>query len=317
MQTLVIGGTGHIGTWLVPRLVRDGHQVVVLTRGQRRPYRDDDAWQQVETVLADRSEEESRGVFGARVADLGAEVVIDLTSFTVDSTRQLVEALQGRVQHFLHCGTLWVHGPSRLVPTTEDAVRHPITDYGRAKARIEGYLHQQASAVGFPVTLVHPGHISGPGWVPINPAGNLDVDVFQRLVDGRELVLPDLGMATLQHVHADDVAGVFMAALQRPGVSIGESFHAASATAITLQGYAEEVAAWFGRSANLSHLPFDQWRQTVSEQDAAITADHLAHSPCASMDKAQRLLGFTPRPQLDVLREAVDWLVDQGRVTVA
>ena len=316
MRVLVIGGTGHIGSWLVPRLVHDGHQVVALTRGQRRPYRDDDAWQQVEMVTADRTDEESRGVFGRRVADVGAEVVIDLTSFTPDSTRQVVDALRGRVQHFLHCGTLWVHGPSRLVPTTEAAVRHPITEYGQAKSGIEGYLHQQATVEGFPATVVHPGHISGPGWVPINPAGNLDLDVFQRLADGRELVLPDLGMATLQHVHADDVAGVFMAALQQPAVSIGESFHAASATAITLRGYAEEVSDWFGRDANLSYLDFGQWRHTVSEQDAAITADHLSHSPCASMDKAERLLGFRPRPQLEVLREAVDWLVDQGRLTV-
>ncbi|MEO9013240.1 MAG: hypothetical protein ABI266_08470 [Ginsengibacter sp.] len=24
----------------------------------------------------------------------------------------------------------------------------------------------------FPVTILHPGHITGPGWLPINPAGN-------------------------------------------------------------------------------------------------------------------------------------------------
>lgn len=247
---------------------------------------------------------------------MGAEAVIDLTSFTLDSTRQVVEALQGRVQHFLHCGTLWVHGASRLVPTTEDSPRSPIGDYGRAKAAIEHYLHEQARVEGFPATVVHPGHISGPGWVPINPAGNRDLDVFQRLVDGREVVLPNLGLNTLQHVGADDVAGVFMAALQRPAASIGESFHAASATAITLRGYAEQVAGWFGHEANLSYLDWEQWRHTVSEQDAADTANHIEHSPCASMDKTARLLGFHPRAQLEVLREAVDWLVDEGRLTV-
>lgn len=32
MKIVVIGGSGHIGTYLVPRLVRAGHQVVSLTR---------------------------------------------------------------------------------------------------------------------------------------------------------------------------------------------------------------------------------------------------------------------------------------------
>jgi nucleoside-diphosphate-sugar epimerase len=33
-----IGATGHVGTYLVPRLVRGGHDVVGLSRGLRDPY---------------------------------------------------------------------------------------------------------------------------------------------------------------------------------------------------------------------------------------------------------------------------------------
>lgn len=315
MRVAVIGGSGHIGSWLVPGLVERGHDVVVLTRGRREPYRAHSTWGEVETVVIDRTSEEAAGTFGARVADLEAEVVVDLISYTPASTRHLVDALAGRARHFLHCGTLWVHGPSRLVPTTEDAERHPITDYGRAKAQIERDLHARA-ADGFPMTIIHPGHISGPGWVPINPAGNVELDVYQRLIDGQQASLPNLGMGTLQHVGADDVASLFIAAIDQPAASIGHSFHAASATAITMRGYAELVAGWFGREANLTFQGFEQWRLGVSEQAAAITADHLAHSPCASMAKAERLLGFRPRPQVEVLREAVDWLVAQGRLRV-
>jgi hypothetical protein len=38
--------------------------------------------------------------------------------FTVESARYLLEALRGQVQHFISCGTIWVHGPSVEVPTT-------------------------------------------------------------------------------------------------------------------------------------------------------------------------------------------------------
>ena len=38
-RVVVIGATGHVGTYLVPRLVRAGHEVVALSRGEREPYR--------------------------------------------------------------------------------------------------------------------------------------------------------------------------------------------------------------------------------------------------------------------------------------
>ncbi|MEP6906030.1 MAG: NAD-dependent epimerase/dehydratase family protein [Gemmatimonadales bacterium] len=53
MRTVIIGATGHIGTWLVPRLVNEGHDVVAVSRGERRPYHDSAEWQSVEHVTPD------------------------------------------------------------------------------------------------------------------------------------------------------------------------------------------------------------------------------------------------------------------------
>lgn len=36
-RIVVIGATGHIGTYLVPRLVRAGHEVIAISRGIREP----------------------------------------------------------------------------------------------------------------------------------------------------------------------------------------------------------------------------------------------------------------------------------------
>ncbi|HEX6685073.1 MAG TPA: NAD-dependent epimerase/dehydratase family protein [Candidatus Limnocylindrales bacterium] len=307
MRTVVIGGSGHIGTYLIPRLVAAGHDVTVVTRGERSPYTPHGAWQRVTMVTADRAAEEADGSFGKRIADLEPGTVIDLICFTEESARQLAEAVAGRVRHLLHCGTIWVHGPSAVVPTTEDVPRRPFGEYGVRKAAIEGYLLDRAQRHGLPATVIHPGHITGPGWVPVNPAGHLDPEVFRVLAEGRPLALPNLGLETVQHVHADDVAGIFMAALANRSTAIGESFHAVATTALTLRGYAEAVASWSGRDADLSFLPWDQWRATVSERDAQITHDHIAHSPHCSMEKAARLLGFRPRyTALEAIKEAVD-----------
>ncbi|ONI68440.1 epimerase [Kribbella sp. ALI-6-A] len=316
MRTVVVGGTGHIGTYLVPGLVRAGHQVTVLSRGARTPYRSSGEWQEVELIEIDRAEEDAAGTFGQRVADLRPDVVVDLICFTEDSARQLAEAVNGKVQHLLHCGTIWVHGPSASVPTREDALRNPFGDYGVAKAAIERYLLDQARRHGLPATVIHPGHISGPGWTPVNPAGHLDLAVFEKLAQGVELVLPNLGLETVQHVHAADVAGVFLAAIANRSVAVGESFHAVADGAMTLRGYAEAVAAYFGQEPRLTFLPFEQWRETVDERDAQITYDHIAHSPHCSMEKAARLLGFRPRySALETTLEAIEWLVGAGKLS--
>jgi len=310
MRTVVIGGTGHIGTYLVPGLVERGHEVVVLSRGERTPYQDSGAWRQVELQQVDRNAEDAAGTFGRRVRELRADVVIDLICFTEDSARQLAEALQGEVQHLLHCGTIWVHGPSAVVPTREDAPRAPFGDYGIQKAAIERYL------LGKGATVIHPGHISGPGWAPLNPAGHFDPGVFKKLADGAELALPNLGLETVQHVHAADVAGVFLAALASRSTAIGESFHAVADGAMTLRGYAEGVARWFGQEPNLTYLPWEEWAKTVPESDAAATWDHIAHSPHCSMEKAARLLGFRPRfSPLETALDALAWLVENNKLT--
>ncbi|MGW0802348.1 NAD-dependent epimerase/dehydratase family protein [Nonomuraea sp. NPDC002799] len=313
MRVAVIGASGHIGTYLIPRLVDAGHDVIAVSRGKRGPYSPHGAWQRVAQVTADRDAEDADGTFGRRIAELEADVVIDLICFTESSARALTEALTGQVRHFLHCGTIWTHGPSAQVPTTEDRPKRPIGEYGRQKAAIETYLLERAQRAGFPVTIIHPGHITGPGWVPVNPAGNVNPAVFQALADGDELTLPNLGMETVQHVHADDVAKLFMDALASPSAAIGESFHSVATTALTLRGYAEAVAGWFGRDARLAYLPWEQWRDTVSEEDALITYDHIAHSPHCSMEKAERLLGHRPRyTSLEAIAEAVVRLTETG-----
>ena len=118
-------------------------------------------------------------------------------------------------------------------------------------------------------------------------------------------------------MHADDVAQAFERALARRSAAIGESFHVVSPAALTLRGYAERMAAWFGREAELAFLPWDAWKQTISEELAQATWDHIAHSPNCSIDKARALLGYRPRySSLQAVQEAVRWLIDSGKLTL-
>ncbi len=48
----------------------------------------------------------------------------------------------------------------------------------------------------------------------------------------------------------------------------GESFQALSPAPATLRGYAEKMAAWFGRDPCLCSLPWEEWRVDVSQNCA-------------------------------------------------
>ncbi len=316
MRVAVVGATGHIGSYLVPMLVSSGHEVLALSRGRQQPYLEAPEWQQVRRVTVDRDAEDRAGRFGRRIADLGVDAVVDLVCFTPDSARQLVDALRGSDTYLLHCGTVWVHGTATTVPVREGEAREAFGDYGTGKAAIERLLLEQAHD-GVPATVLHPGHISGPGWNLVNPAGNLDLDVWRRLAAGEQVALPHFGLETLHHVHASDVAQAFALALGQPEAAVGESFHVVSEAALTLRGYAEAAAGWFGREPDLAFLPWEEFRADAGPEHAQATWEHLSRSPSMSIEKARGRLGYRPRhSSLATALEAVRALVRDGLVAV-
>jgi nucleoside-diphosphate-sugar epimerase len=318
MRVIIIGGTGHIGTYLVPQLVELGCEVIVVSRQQREPYQPHATWKKVKHVTLDREKLEQAGEFGKEIKSLEPHVVIDLICFTLGSAKHLVEALRGHIQHFLHCGTIWIHGPSVEVPTTEAVQRKPFGDYGIQKAAIETYLLNEARQNSFPATLLHPGHIVGPGWNPLNPAGHFNPKVFEILARGETLALPNFGLETVHHVHADDVAQSFVKAMLNWSNAVGESFHVVSPAALTLRGYTEKMAAWFGQEARLEFLPWETWKTKVSDEEARATWDHIAHSPNCSIDKAKRLLDYQPRyTSLQAVQESVSYLITTNVINIS
>lgn len=317
MRVVIIGGSGHIGTYLVPTLVEYGYEVINVTRGQSEPYLAHTAWQQVQSVIMDRTELDANGTFGEQIAALEPDIVIDLICFTLESAKQIIDALRGKITHFLHCGTIWAHGHSTVVPATEDLPRYPFGEYGIQKEKIEKYLLDEARRNQFPATVLMAGHIVGPGYVPLNPAGHFNPEVFAKIARGEELVLPNFGLETVHHVHAADVAQAFFKAITHWNASIGENFHVVSPAALTLRGYAESMYRWFGKDPKLSFAPWETWRENVSTQEAQATWDHIAHSPNASIKKATRILEYTPQyTSLQAVYEAVSWLIENGQISV-
>jgi len=317
MKAVIIGGSGHIGTYLVPKLVWAGFKVINVSRGKSKPYTPDNTWREVENVILDREKEE-KGVFESKIAALNADIVIDLINFTLEDTRNMSEALKHtNLSHYLFCSTIWVHGTATTLPASEDLPRYPIDDYGKAKNECEAYLHNLYRKEGFPETSVLPGHICGPGWEIINPVGNHDPAVFQQIAQGKEIALPNLGMETLSHVHADDVAQVFMKSIINRKQALGESFHAVSEEAISLLGFAQAMYRWFGHEPRIKLFSWDEWCKHTDNEGLCTTSYlHIARSGSYSIEKGKHLIGYNPRHTiLETIIESVASMLERGVIT--
>ncbi|GAA3551281.1 hypothetical protein GCM10022197_02730 [Microlunatus spumicola] len=311
MRIYVLGATGHIGTHLVPRLIRAGHSVVAASRGTREPYHHDEAWDQAERVVLDRDATDADGTTAAQILAERPDAVVDLVCFTPSSAAQLVEGLRGHVGLHAHCGSIWSHGLSTSLPMAEDDPKHPFGEYGVAKHAIERLLLTETLAGGLPSTVVHPGHISGAGWPVINPVGNVDPRVWETIARGEELVVPGDASAAMHHVHADDVAQVFQRVLDVPEASVGQSFHAVSARALTVRGFAAAAYAWWGHEPRIRSVPWDEFERLAGAEHASTSWEHLHRSQVCSIAKGIDRLGYAPAwSSQAAAREAVAWLAE-------
>ena len=282
-RAVIIGGKGKVGTYLVPMLVEDDFEVINVSRGDSKPFVPHGCWDSVKQVYLDRNAPE----FPQKIAALKPDIVVDKICFNESDMEALIAAVEGQVEHYLVTGSVWCHGPGSVVPNSEEEDLNPFGEYGIEKLKMTRTLKRKYALAHFPGTIIH----------------------------GAPVTIPNFGMETVHHVHAIDVAGIFRAAIRVGSPSYGQSFHVVSTGAVTLRGYAKEVAAWFGKEANLVFKPFDEFRNDVSETDADSTYNHILRSANHSMEKAKRLLGFTPSySSFEAVKESLDWMIDNGVV---
>lgn len=315
-RIIVIGGTGHIGSYLCPMLADEGHNVVCVTRGASNPYVDSKEWANIRMLRLDRSKIAAED-FARRIADEKADVVIDLINFRLDDVKAMHSALHGKVSQYIYCSSCWAEGRAETLPFSPDNTeKEPLCEYGRQKYASEQYL---LAAKDFPSTIIMPGQISGAGWTIINPWGNRLMRCIEIIRHGETLRLPNFGMETIHHVHAEDVAQVFALAASHREQSIGEKFYAVSGGSITLYGYAKLLYNHYGYEPRIDFLPWKEWTDYVRRECASSATKeeveqqltesylHLSRSGFFTTEKERRLLGYEPRhTNVETIIEAVN-----------
>ncbi|HJU64108.1 MAG TPA: NAD-dependent epimerase/dehydratase family protein, partial [Gemmatimonadaceae bacterium] len=168
--TLVTGASGFTGFNLCRRLVRDGARVIALVRGTSKTAPLEQMG--VECRIADIADrcDVAKHLGGVRTvyhiaaayrtehADRG-----EFRRVNVDATRALLQAAtDAGVDRFVHCSTVGVQGQIDDPPASEEYRFEPGDHYQETK--LEGELiAREYQAQGFPVSIVRPVGIYGPG----------------------------------------------------------------------------------------------------------------------------------------------------------
>lgn len=287
MKVLVIGASGHTGSYLVKQLTEKNYEVVAVMRGNRTPYiQDKEVWDKVKIVHMDRTEL----IESNFLDEINADVICDTIAFDLESVKKLVSKIRNNA-YYIQIGSIWAYEDKLYLPVDEEHPKTAEQTYGREKGAIEKYLLDLSKKGLLRASVVHPGHISGKEWQPINPQGNLDAKVYDKIIKGEQIVLPYHGLETMQHVHAHDLATIIVACIEQPEVANGEAFIAVAEKALSLRMICEEMYVHYGKTPNIKYVDWDEFVGIVGEQQANITYEHVSHSPCCTVEKAKKLLG--------------------------
>ncbi|HEY0247065.1 MAG TPA: NAD(P)-dependent oxidoreductase [Gryllotalpicola sp.] len=218
------GGTGFVGSHVVPRLIADGHEVTILARDPAKVpgYAALRGVSFVQGDLAsDRIVHDALAGHDALVhialgsGDTARERVIN---DTVTAVRLFESAAEQRVQHLVHTSTVGVYEARPGRYGDADPTR-PTHIYGATKAAGESYAFAIADAYGIRANVIRPGYTFGEPELAGAPMQRMpELPAIARAVAAGEPVTVTRN-AGLQFIAARDLASVYAAVLASPGLN--------------------------------------------------------------------------------------------------
>jgi dihydroflavonol-4-reductase len=320
VKLLVTGGTGFLGSALVPLLVEAGHEVRLLQRS---------AAPEAEALGARVTRGSVEDPAAVRAALQGAEAVYHLAgrvdfdpgepqalyALHVQGTRVLLEAAAaagvGRVVLASTSGTIAAFDEER---TGTEADPYPLREvagwpYYLSKIYQEKTALRIARDTGLPLVVLNPSLLLGPGDARLS-----STDVVWKFLKRRVPAMPGGGIS---FVDVRDAAQAFAAALERGRP--GERYLLGGAN-MTFRDFFGRLERLSGVAAPRVALPslvnvagvkllekLHSWRGSEAPIDAASVEMGERWWYCDAR-KAEEELGFRARDPQETLAETVRWL---------
>ncbi len=321
---LVTGATGFIGMHLVDSLLRKGYSVTCLVRSSSDTQR----LQKFPVRLVFGSLDTRRAI---REASVEPGIVFHIAGLTKarnraeffhvnqTGTANLLEILaeaEHRPLRFVHSSSLAAAGPSTLQrQLTEDDDPKPVSWYGESKLESEREVQKFADV--FPVTILRPSAVYGPG--------DRDIYLIFRMIQKGCFVVPGRSVHPFSLIHVQDVVDAFLQAGESDTPS-GEVFFISHPEIQTWETVGRIIARELGKTCLRFSVP--QWLAlaagSAGSAYSSLTGKMVALNihkvreilqPAWTCDpsKAQAILGFAPRVNLENgIQDTVRWYKQNG-----
>jgi dihydroflavonol-4-reductase len=325
---LVTGASGFVGSAVVRRLLNAGHAVRALVRPtSSRVNLADPRLEIAEGDLRD-PESLSRAVTGIRFVfhvaalyRLWTREPQEIVQTNVEGTRSLMNAaLRAGVERIVYTSSVATL-KARLDGTPSDETfrldpQSAVGPYKYSKVVAERLVEAMAAEHKLPVIIVNPSTPIGPGDVRPTPTGRIIVEAAA----GRMPAYVDTG---LNLVHVDDVAAGHLAALEKGRA--GECYILGGQD-VLLGDMLAEIARQTGRGPPKLRLPrrlifpiaygaeaiahFTGREPFLTTTGLRLAKDRMFFTSA----KAERELGYRPRPYSEAIADAIAWFRRQGYV---
>jgi dihydroflavonol-4-reductase len=325
-QTLVTGATGLVGSAVARKLVAEGVAVRALVRrGSPRFHLEELGLEFVEGDM--RNAESVRAAMtGVRhvfhvAADyrLWARDPNEIFAANVDGTRIVMQEAKNagveRIVYTSSVATIALRDDGS--PADESIglkVEEGIGAYKRSKIAAERLVEAMVADDKLPAVIVNPSTPIGPRDVKPTPTGRIIVEAARGRMPG----FLDTG---LNLVHVDDVADGHLAALKHG--TIGERYILGGQN-VLLADMLADIAGLVGRRPPRWRIPravvipiayAAQATARLTGRDPFTTLDGIRmaeHHMYFTTAKAERDLGFRPRPYRAALEDAIRWFDAAG-----
>jgi len=253
MKVLVTGGTGFIGSHLVKRLVKKGHEVTCIAKDQMNMslLKSD----RVKVLLFDLNEGKD---WASILSDI--EIIYHLAGVTraknsneyyegnYKATKKFVNICikhANRLSRFIYVSSLAAVGPTNGGdPICENSPYHPVSDYGKSKMLAEQEVLKAKSKL--PVTIIRPSAVYG-------PCERDMYDYIKMIRQGFQLLI-GFHKKWLNLIHVNDlVDGILLAGQNKR--AIGEIYFIGSKTSYTQQQLGIAIAKAVSSKPVRIHLP--------------------------------------------------------------
>lgn len=303
MKILVIGGTGHVGSHLVPILLAQGHDVAIGSRGKTK-VPENSPVKGARFVTCDTHNVES---LKALAETESFDTIVDFPG----TAWNVWQAFSDKVGHIIACGSLWMFGYPHFVPTPEMTQETCVFEgYERRYQQIIDMLaDSRRHKAAF--TAIMPPNICGPGKIPLDTLGGRDIEVHKANMRGETVYLPEGPEALISPCDAADLAQLFALAANNRIAAAGQIFNGGSGYALTSTQFVNTMAHIYGSQIPIEYVPWKKYRDEISP-DVGYWWHFYAHM-CPDISKARALLGYEPEftPEETLLR-AVNWMRDEG-----